>query len=119
MDVRALGLTACALAAAAIVARILWLFVHRTPALAHSENVDDLGESLAGDPLNPPEHPEGVGRMSPFHTAAMRLEYEVGGKQHQHDVETHSIDGFADGPGFWAIALIVVGFAASAIYSYS
>ena len=141
MDVTTLGLTACALAAAAIVARIFWLFANRTPVLAHSENVDVLGESLPGDPLNPPEHPQGLSRMSPFHTADMRLEYEVGGKHYEHDVETHSIDGlevtasddmpilWADpahparverhGPGFWMIALIVVGFAASAIYSYS
>ena len=141
MDVRTLGLTACALAAAAIVARIFWLFSNRTPVLAHSENVDVLGESLPGDPLNPPEHPQDLGRMSPFHTADMRLEYEVGGKRYEHDVETHSIDGlemtasddmpilWADpanpgrierqGPGFWMVALLVVGFAASAIYSYS
>lgn len=141
MDVRTLGLTACAFAAAAIVARIFWLFANRTPVLAHSENVDVLGESLPGDPLNPPEHPEGLGRMSPFHTADMRLEYEVAGKHYEHDVETRSIDGlgvttaddmpilWADpanparierhGPGFWMIGLLVVGFAASAIYSYS
>jgi hypothetical protein len=141
MDLRTLGLTACALAAAAIVARIYWLFVNRTPVLAHSENVDVLGKSLPGDPLNPPEHPQGLGRMSPFHTADMRLEYEVGGKRYEHDIETHSVDGldvtapddmpilWADpanptrverhGPGFWMIALLVVGFAASAIYSYS
>ena len=78
--------------------------------------------------------------MSPFHTADMRLEYEVGGKRYQHDIETHSVDEldvtapddmpilWADpanptrverhGPGFWMIALLVVGFAASAIYSY-
>jgi hypothetical protein len=141
MDVRTLGLTACALAAAAIVARIYWLFVSRAPVLARSENVDVLGEGLPGDPLNPPEHPQGLGRMSPFHTADMRLEYEVGGKRYEHDIETHSVDGldvtapddmpilWADpanptrverhGPGFWMIALLVVGFAASAIYSYS
>lgn len=141
MDVRTLGLTACAFAAAAIVARIFWLFANRTPVLARSENVDVLGESLPGDPLNPPEHPEGLGRMSPFHSADMRLEYEVAGKHYEHDVEARSIDGlgvtaaddmpilWADpanparierhGPGFWMIGLLVVGFAASAIYSYS
>lgn len=141
MDVRTLGLTACAIIAAAIVARIFWLFTNRTPVLAHSENVDILGESLPGDPLNPPEHPQGMERMSPFHSADMRLDYEVGGKHYEHDVETHSIDGigvtapddmpilWADpnnpahverrGPGFWALALLVVGFAAAAIYNYS
>jgi hypothetical protein len=141
MDVRTLGLTACALAAAAILARIFWLFTSRTPVLAHSENVDILGDSLPGDPLNPPEHPHGMERMSPFHTADMRVEYEVEGKHFERDIETHSVDGldmsgpddmpilWADpknpahverhGPGFWAIALLVVGFAATAIYQYS
>ena len=141
MDVRTLGLTACALAAAAIVARILWLFANRTPVLARSENVDVLNDSLPGDPLNPPEHPQGAERFSPFHTADMRVEYEVAGKRYEHDIETHSIDGldmtgpddmpilWADpenpsrverhGPGFWAIALLALGFAAAAIYQYS
>jgi hypothetical protein len=141
MDVRTLGLTACALVAAAIVVRMFWLLANRTPVLARSENVDGLGDSLPGDPLNPPEHPVGIERMSPFHTADMRVEYEVGGKRYEHDIETHSIDGldmtgpddmpilWADpnnpvhveprGPGFWAAALLVVGFAASAIYQYS
>ncbi len=141
MDVRILGLTACAIAAVAIVARIVWLFTNRTPVLAHSENTDALGETMPGDPLNPNERPRGLGRMSPFHTTDMRLDYEAGGKHYKHDVETHSIDGldmtapddmpilWADpanpvrverhGPGFWAVALLVVGFAASAIYQYS
>lgn len=139
MDVRYFGLMTCALAAAAIVARIFWLFANRTPVLARSENVDVLGESLPGDPLNPAEHPQGLQRMSPFHTADMRVEYEVAGKRYEHDIETHSVDGlsavddmpilWADptdpvrverhGPGFWMVALLVVGFAASAIYSYS
>ena len=139
MDVRYFGLMTCALAAAAIVTRIFWLFANRTPVLARSENVDVLGESLPGDPLNPPEHPQGLQRMSPFHTADMRVEYEVAGKRYEHDIETHSVDGlsavddmpilWADtsdpvrverhGPGFWMVALLVVGFAASAIYSYS
>jgi hypothetical protein len=109
--------------------------------LAHSENVDVLGDSLPGDPLNPPEHPHGMERMSPFHTDDMRLEYEVAGKKYEHDVEGRVIDGlpmtatddmpilWADpknptdvekhGPGFWVIALLVVGFAAVAIYQYS
>lgn len=79
--------------AAAIVARIFWLFTNRVPVLAHSENVDALGDSLPGDPLNPAEHPQGTERLSPFHTADMRVEYDVGGKQFEHDIETHSIDG--------------------------
>ena len=141
MDVRTLGLTACALVAVAIVARICWLFANRVPALAHSENTDALGDNMPGDPLNSPEHPKGFGRMSPFHTADMRLEYEVGGKRFEHDVETHSIDGLAitapddmpivwadprnpasveaHGPGFWVIALVVVGLAAAAIFQFA
>jgi hypothetical protein len=141
MDVRTLGLAACVALAAAIVGRILWLFANRMPVLAHSENVDALGETLPGDPLNPPEHPAGLGRMSPFHTADMRVEYEVGGKRYEHDIETHSVDGLdmtaaddmpilwadpknparveAHGPGFWMVALLVVGFAAAAISQYS
>lgn len=141
MDVRILGLTACALVAVAIVARIFWLFTNRTPVLARSENVDVLGDSLPGDPLNPPEHPRGMERMSPFHTDDMRLQYEVAGKKYEHDVEGRVIDGleitatddmpilWADpknpasvekhGPGFWVIALLVVGFAAVAIFQYS
>ena len=90
---RTVGLTACALVAAAIVARILWLFTNRVPVLAHAENVDALGDTMPGDPLNPPEHPQGLQRMSPFHTADMRLDYEVAGKHYERDVETHSIDG--------------------------
>ena len=141
MDVQTLGLTACALAAVAIAARIFWLFTNRTPVLARSENVDVLGDSLPGDPLNPPEHPQGIERMSPFHTDDMRLQYEVAGKTYEHDVEGRVVDGlditatddmpilWADpknpvrieqhGPGFWVIALLVVGFAAVAIYQYS
>lgn len=141
MDVRTLGLTACALVAVAIVARIFWLFTNRTPVLAHSENVDVLGDSLAGDPLNPPEHPQGAERFSPFHTDDMRLEYEVAGKKYEHDVEGRVIDGleitatddmpilWADpknpasvekhGPGFWVLALLATGLAASAIWQYS
>lgn len=141
MDVRTLGLTACAMVAAAIVARIFWLFSNRTPVLAHSENVDMLGDSLPGDPLNPSENPRGIERMSPFHTDDMRLEYEVAGKRYEHDIEGRVIDGlpmtatddmpilWADpnnpanvekhGPGFWVVALLVVGFAAIAIFQYS
>ena len=141
MDVRTLGLTACAVLAAAIVGRILWLFANRVPVLAHSENTDALGDTMPGDPLNPPEHPQGFGRMSPFHTADMRLEYEVEGKHFERDVETHSIDGLeltapddmpilwadpqnpvrleAHGPGFWVVALLVVGFAAAAIFQFA
>jgi hypothetical protein len=139
MDVRTLGLTACALIAVAIVARIFWLFSNRTPVLARSENVDVLGDSLPDDPLNPPEHPHGMERLSPFQTTDMRVDYEVGGKHYEHDFETHSIDGlttvddmpilWADpanplqierhGPGFWALALVAVGLAASAIFQYS
>ena len=104
---RTVGLTACALVAAAIVARILWLFTNRVPVLAHAENVDALGDTMPGDPLNPPEHPQGLQRMSPFHTADMRLEYEVAGKHYERDVETHSIDGLDitapdDMPILWA-----------------
>lgn len=141
MDVRTLGLTACAFVAAAIVGRILWLFANRVPVLARAENVDMLGESLPGDPLNPPEHPRGMETMSPFHTADMRVGYEVGGQHFERDIETHSIDGLAmtgpddmpilwtdpknpasveaHGPGFWMLALLVVGFAAAAIYQFS
>jgi hypothetical protein len=141
MDVRFLGLTGCAIVAAAIVARILWLFANRVPVLAHSENVDAFGDTLPNDPLNPPEHPTGMERMSPFHTTDMQVDYEVAGKHYEHDMETHSIDGLdvtapddmpilwtdpqnptrveAHGPGFWMIALLVVGFAAAAFYHYA
>ena len=141
MDLRTFGLSACAIVALAIVARIFWLFTNRVPVLAHSENVDALGDSLPNDPLNPAEHPQGAERLSPFHTADMRVEYEFGGKQFEHDVETRSIDGldltapddkpilWADptnptlveshGPGFWVLALLAVGFAASAIYQFA
>ena len=141
MDLRSFGLSACAIVALAIAARIFWLFTNRVPVLAHSENVDALGDSLPGDPLNPAEHPRGAGRLSPFHTADMRVEYELGGKQFEHDLETHSIDGldmtapddkpilWADpndpaqveshGPGFWVLALLAVGLAASAIYQFA
>jgi hypothetical protein len=140
MDVRIFGLTACALLAVAIVARIFWLFTNRVPVLAHSENTDALGDTMPGDPLNPPQHPQGVERMSPFHTTDMRVEYEVAGKRYEHDIETHSVDGleitapddmpilWADpknpvvvqrqGPGFWVLALVIVGFAATAIFNY-
>jgi hypothetical protein len=141
MDVRILGLTACALVAAAIMARIVWLFANRVPVLAHSENMDALGDTLPGDPLNPPEHPHGLERMSPFHTGDMRVEYEVGGQRYERDIETRSVDGLdmtapddmpilwtdpsnparveARGPGFWVVALLVVGFAAAAIFHYA
>jgi hypothetical protein len=141
MDMRILGLGACAIVAAAIVARIFWMFANRVPVLAQSMNTDALGETMPGDPLNPPEAPHGIERMSPFHTSDMRLDYEVGGKHYKHDVEARSIDGLAitapddkpilwvdpanplrlerHGPGFWFIALIVVGFAATAILQYS
>ena len=134
-------MSACAIVALAIVARIFWLFTNRVPVLAHSENVDALGDSPPNDPLNPAGHPEGLERLSPFHTADMRVEYELGGKQFEHDVETRSIDGldltapddkpilWADptnptrveshGPGFWVLALLAVGFAASAIYQFA
>jgi hypothetical protein len=141
MDVRTFGLVACAIVAAAIVARILWLFTNRVPVLAHSENVDSLGDSLPGDPLNPSELPQGVERLSPFHTSDMRVEYEVGGQAYEHDIETHSIGGLdmtapddkpilwtdpknpahveAHGPGFWVLALLVVGLAAAAIFQFT
>jgi hypothetical protein len=141
MDVRIFGLTACALVAAAIAGRIYWLFVNRTPVLARSENMDALGDTLPGDPLNPPQHPQGIERLSPVHTGDMRVEYDVGGKRYEHDIETHAIDGVdltapddmpilwadpinparveAHGPGFWVIALLVVGFAAAAIFTYA
>ena len=141
MDVRTLGLTACAIAAAAIIVRIFWLFTNRTPVLARSENVDVLGGSLPGDPLNPREHPEGAERFSPFHTADMRLDYEVAGKHYERDVETRSIDGldmtapddmpilWTDpanpsrverlGPGFWVAALIAVGLCATVFFQFA
>jgi hypothetical protein len=141
MDTRTLGLTACAIVAAAIIVRILWLFANCVPVLARAENVDVLGDTLPNDPLNPPEHPQGMERMSPFHTTDMRVDYEVGGKHYEHDFETLSIDGIdltdpddmpilcADpknplrierhGPGFWFLALLIVGFAAAAISQYT
>jgi hypothetical protein len=141
MDMRTVGLTACAIVAAAIVARILWLFTNRVPVLAHAENVDALGDTMPGDPLNPPEHPQGLQRMSPFHTADMRLDYEVAGKHYERDVETHSIDGldmtapddmpilWADpanpsrierlGPGFWVAALVAVGLCATVFIQFA
>ena len=141
MDLRTFGLTACAIAAAAIVARIYWLVVNRVPVLARSENMDALGDTLPSDPLNPPDHPQGMERLSPFRTGDMRVQYEVGGKSYKSDIETHAIDGLdvtapddmpilwadpanptrveARGPGFWVIALVVVGFAASAILTYA
>ena len=141
MDLRVLGLWACAAAALAIVARILWLFANRVPVLARSENVDTLNESLPHDPLNPPEHPHGIERMSPFHTADMRVAYEVGGQSYEHDIETHSIDGIdatapddmpilwadpknptaveAHRPGFWMLMLLLVGAVAAGITQFS
>ena len=139
MDLRTIGLIACAATAVAIVGRILWLFATRVPVLARSENMGALGDTLPGDPLNLPEHPHGMERMSPFHTGDMRVDYAVSGKHYERDIETHSIDGLdltapddmpilwasrdnpqnvaAHGPGFWVIALLVVGFAAAAIQS--
>jgi hypothetical protein len=141
MDLKVPGLAVCALAAVAIVARILWLFANRVPVLARSENVDALGDSLSGDPLNPAKHPHGIQRMSPFHTADMRVAYEVGGQRYEHDRETHTIDGldmtgpndmpilWADpenpvaverrGPGFWALMLVLVGAVAALIAQFS
>lgn len=141
MDMRILGLTACALAAGAIFGRILWLFTNRVPVLARSENTDALGETMPGDPLNPPQHPHGLERVSPLRTTDMRVEYEVGGKHYERDFEKLSIDGleitapddmpilWADpanptsieghGPGFWILALLVVGLAAAAIFQFA
>src|SRR5436309_13426302 len=93
MDVKTLGLTACALLAIAMLARILWLFTNRVPVLAHSENVDVLGDSPPNDPLNPPEHPQGLERLFPLHTNDMRLAYDVGGQKYVHDIEGHVIAG--------------------------
>src|SRR5436190_23774506 len=81
MDFRSLGLTVSAATAAAMVARILWLFANRVPVLAHSENTDVLGDTAPGDPLNPAQHPHGIASLSPFHETDMRVEYEVGGKK--------------------------------------
>jgi hypothetical protein len=141
MDVRTFGLSACAIVAVAIVARIFWLLTNRVPVLARSENVDSLGDTLPRDPLNPPERPEGMERLSPFHTSDMRVEYEVGGQRYEHDLETRSIDGLdvtaaddmpilwadpdnpsrveAHGPGFWVLALLALGLAASAIFQFA
>jgi len=140
MDVKTLGLTACAIVAAALVARIVWLFTNRVPVLAHSQNTDALGDTMPGDSLNPPEIPQGLQRLSPFHTTDMRLDYEVGGKHYEHDVETHSIDGldmtapddmpilWADpanpakverlGPGYWVVGLLVVGLCATGFLQF-
>jgi hypothetical protein len=123
------------------VARIYWLFVNRVPVLARSENMDALGDTLPNDPLNPPEHPKGIERLSPFHTGDMRVDYEVGGKRYETDIATHAVNGLdmtapddmpilwtdpanptrveGRGPGFWVLALIVVGFAAAAILTYA
>jgi hypothetical protein len=138
MDVRMIGLLTCAVVAAAIVARILWLFANRVPVLAHSENTDALGDTTPDDPLNPPQVPHGAARLSPIHEIDMRLDYQVAGKSFEHDVVRHSVIGLdstapddapilwadpanpmrveAQGPGFWLLALIVVGFAAAAFY---
>jgi hypothetical protein len=137
MDLRFLGLIACAAVAAVIVARILWLFANRVPVLARSENMDSLGDTLASDPLNPPQHPQGTERFSPFHEGDMRVDYQVGGKRYEHDIVTHSVDGLemtapddmpilwadpqnparteARGPGFWVVMLLLVGAAAAAL----
>lgn len=141
MDVRTLGLAACAVVAAAIVARILSLMANRVPVLAHAENMDVLGDTRPDDPLNPPQHPHGLERMNAIHTGDMRVEYEVEGKRFEHDIETRQVVGLdmtapddmpilwvdrnnpqqvaAHGPGFWVVALLVVGFAAAAIFQYT
>ena len=137
MDYRTIGLFACAAAAVAIVARILWLLANRVPVLARSENMDVLGDTLASDPLNPAQHPHGAERFSTFHEGDMRVDYQVGGKHYEHDIVTHSVDGLdmtapddmpilwadpqnparteARGPGFWMVALLLVGAAAAAL----
>jgi hypothetical protein len=141
MDLRTIGLFVCAVAAASIVARILWLFANRVPVLAHSENTDALGETVPGDPLNPPAKPHGLASLSPVHSTDMRVEYEVAGKQYEHDVLTHSVEDlditapddmpilWADpanpavvetrGPGFWALMLLLVGVVAAAFMQFS
>jgi|SRR3954471_3607035 hypothetical protein len=141
MDLRALGLALCAVAAVAIVARILWLFANRTPVLARSENMDSLGESDLHDPLNPPADPHGAAALSPVHSGDMRVEYALGGKHYEHDILTHSVEGLditapddmpilwadpqnpssveAHGPGFWFLALLLVGAVAAAVTQFS
>ena len=135
MDLKVLGLALCAVAAIAIVGRILWLFANRTPVLAHSENMDSLGESDAHDPLNPLDHAQG------FHSGDMRVEYALGGQRYEHDVLTHSVEGLdmtapddmpilwadpknpadveAHGPGFWVLMLLLVGAVAASIAQFS
>jgi len=137
MELRTIGLVACALTAVAIVGRILWLFANRVPVLAHSVNSDALGETDPDDPLNPPQHPHGLASLSPVHSTDMRVDYEIAGKTYERDIETHSVEGLdlsapddmpilwtdpanparveAHGPGFWVVALLVVGFAAAAM----
>ena len=141
MDFRTFGLAFCAATAAAILARIFWLFTSRVPVLAHSENTDALGDTAPGDPLNPPQHPHGVAALSPFHETDMRVEYEVGGKKYEHDFVEHSVDGLdmtapddmpilwtdpanparivSHGPGFWVLALLIVGLGATLIFQYA
>jgi hypothetical protein len=141
MDFRTFGLAFSAATAAAISVRIVWLFANRVPVLAHSENTDALGDTAPGDPLNPPQHPTGAAAFSPFHETDMRVEYEVGGKKYEHDSVEHPIDGLdftapddmpilwtdpknparveAHGPGFWVLALLIVGLGATLIYQYA
>ena len=140
MNLQMLGLASCALAAAAIVARILWLFANRVPVLARSENIDLLGESDVRDPLNPPQHPHGAAAFSPVQSGDMRVEYAVGGKHYEHDILTHSVEGLdvttpddlpilwadpknpaaveAHGPGFWVLMLLLVGAVAAALLEF-
>lgn len=139
MDVKTLSLAMCALVAAYFLARILWLFTSRTPVLARSENMDALGETLPCDPLNPSQPAVGAKRSSPVRARTMKLEYELDGKSYEHDNMTHMVEGLAisapddmpilwadpsnptqieaHGPGFWAAGLVIVSFAAVAIYN--
>lgn len=138
MDFRTFGLLACAMAAAAIVARIVWLMANRIPVLAHSANTDALGETAADDPLNPHVRRHGLGALSPVNSTDMRVDYVVNGKTYEHDLERHSIEGLeitapddmpilwansdnpaqveAHGPGFWVAMLLLVGLAAGALF---
>src|SRR3954469_10992166 len=141
MDLKVVGLAFCAIAATAIVARILWLFANRVPVLARSENMDALGESHIRDPLNPSAHSQGAAAFSPIHSGDMRVEYAVGGKHYEHDILTHSVEGVdltapddmpilwadprnpasveAHGPGFWVVMLLLVGAVAASIAQFS
>jgi len=71
----------------------------------------------------------------------MLVEYEIGGRQFEHDIETRSIDGLdrtapddnpilwtepnspervaTRGSGFWALALLAVGLVAAAILKFA